>query len=420
VMWVLGARDGIEKRQIVQGGWQRLFECLEVGWDVVLVGPEMSEDKAVLTHSGIRVYTFACLAHEAVMPQHLRRPTFVCAFNSGLGASVPVHMKPWIQTLVQLLAMGRPLLLTCFGSYEARLEASVLNALQAQYMPHKHGGFGHVLEADKPLSICNALFAWVLGSSIPEPLLLTDVKSYVEKQLEASQLLLFLKELRSHIRILQDPDGSAHAGWAEMYDGRFIPAIKQALEEDDDDRGGIQQIVRCTMKTIASACAVTAAARLFLYLSGLELLRGFKRWAESAPWTSHAWIREETLEWVSETQELLECTGSDCQSLEQISQDQEIQTFSASLQVRLESGCVLFQEPSFGSRVLARVARGHPLQADAHKGLWIRVSHQSGACWLHGYTEEGHACDITYWDVKAWERSSKSHPASRGSLGLFV
>ncbi|CAE7598735.1 dnaaf1, partial [Symbiodinium sp. KB8] len=297
VMWVLGARDGIEKRQIVQGGWQRLFECLEVGWDVVLVGPEMSEDKAVLTHSGIRVYTFACLAHEAVMPQHLRRPTFVCAFNSGLGASVPVHMKPWIQTLVQLLAMGRPLLLTCFGSYEARLEASVLNALQAQYMPHKHGGFGHVLEADKPLSICNALFTWVLGSSIPEPLLLTDVKSYVEKQLEASQLLLFLKELRSHIRILQDPDGSAHAGWAEMYDGRFIPAIKQALEEDDDDRGGIQQIVRCTMKTIASACAVTAAARLFLYLSGLELLRGFKRWAESAPWTSHAWIREETLEW---------------------------------------------------------------------------------------------------------------------------
>ena len=81
-----------------------------------------------------------------------------------------------------------------------------------------------MLEADKPLSICNALFTWVLGSSIPEPLLLTDVKSYVEKQLEASQLLLFLKELRSHIRILQDPDGSAHAGWAEMYDGRFHPS----------------------------------------------------------------------------------------------------------------------------------------------------------------------------------------------------
>ena len=228
------------------------------------------------------------------------------------------------------------------------------------------------------MSICNAMFTWVSGSSIPATLLLTDVRSYVEKQLEASQLLLFLKELRSHIRILQDPDGSAHAGWAEMYDGRFIPAIKQALEEDDDDRGGVQQIIRCTMKTIASACAVPTAARLFLYLSGSDLLRSFRSWAETAPWTSHAWMREETLEWVSETGRLLEQSArlGRCQNMEQISEDQPVYPFSASLQVR-HSDCTLFEQPSFDGGEVAKVGRGHPLQADAHKGLWIRVSHKS-------------------------------------------
>ena len=38
------------------------------------------------------------------------------------------------------------------------------------------------------------------------------------------------QEVRSHILILSDPNGSAHVGWAEMYDGRFIPALKMALE----------------------------------------------------------------------------------------------------------------------------------------------------------------------------------------------
>jgi len=62
------------------------------------------------------------------------------------------------------------------------------------------------------------------------------------------------QEVRSHILILSDPNGSAHVGWAEMYDGRFIPALKTALEEDDDENGGIQQIVRCAMKTVVAAC----------------------------------------------------------------------------------------------------------------------------------------------------------------------
>ena len=279
------------------------------------------------------------------------------------------------------------------------------------------------------------MFAWVSGSSIPKPQLLREVRSYVEMQLEASQLLLFLKELRSHVRILQNPDESAHAGWAEMYDGRFIPAIKQALEEDDDERGGIQQIVRCTMKTIASACAVPTAARIFLYMGGSDLLQSFGVWAETAPWTSHAWMREETLEWVGEAKQLLEQSmqGGRFSSLEQISEDQDLHLFSASLQVRLEGGCTLFHQPSLGSPAVAKVPRGQALQAEAHKGLWIRVTHHSAACWLHGYTDEGHVCDITYWDLKAWQperedkgdasahggTSSDMHP-SRPFLGLQV
>ena len=184
----------------------------------------------------------------------------------------------------------------------------------------------------------------------------------------------------------------------------------EALEEDDDERGGIQQIVRCTMKTIASACAVPTAARIFLYFDGLDLLRSFRNWAETAPWTAHAWMREETLKWVMEAEQLLEesMQACHCQSLEQISEDQEVCAFSASLQVRLDGGCSLFQDPSLASCPVAKVARGHALQADAHKGLWIRVAHHSGACWLHGYTDDGHACDITYWDVKAWQPEVKS------------
>lgn len=42
--------------------------------------------QAVLVHNGTRVYTYASLFHEASLPDHLRHPSFVCAFNSGLMA----------------------------------------------------------------------------------------------------------------------------------------------------------------------------------------------------------------------------------------------------------------------------------------------------------------------------------------------
>lgn len=34
VVWILGARDGIEKRQIVENGWHQVLAALEVGWDL--------------------------------------------------------------------------------------------------------------------------------------------------------------------------------------------------------------------------------------------------------------------------------------------------------------------------------------------------------------------------------------------------
>ena len=33
------------------------------------------------------------------------------------------------------------------------------------------------------------------------------------------------------------------------------------------------------------------------------------------------------------------------------------------------------------------------------RGLWVEIVSREQSCWLHGYSEEdGHACDITYWD----------------------
>ena len=39
--------------------------------------------QAVLVHNGTGVYTFSVLFHDAELPEHLQRPSFVCAFNSG-------------------------------------------------------------------------------------------------------------------------------------------------------------------------------------------------------------------------------------------------------------------------------------------------------------------------------------------------
>lgn len=39
--------------------------------------------QAVLVHNGTRVYTFSVMFHDAELPDHLQRPSFVCAFNSG-------------------------------------------------------------------------------------------------------------------------------------------------------------------------------------------------------------------------------------------------------------------------------------------------------------------------------------------------
>ena len=48
------------------------------------------------------------------------------------------------------------------------LSFALLHALPPLQPPaRQEGGFGHVLESDKPLSVCNHLFTWVRGSSLP-------------------------------------------------------------------------------------------------------------------------------------------------------------------------------------------------------------------------------------------------------------
>ncbi|CAE8734244.1 unnamed protein product, partial [Polarella glacialis] len=396
VLWVLGARDGIEKRQIVEGAWEPLFEILDVGWDVVLIGPEMEEDRSVLSAPGRRLWTFSCLAHEAVMPESLQRPTFVLVFNSGLGASVVVHMQPWVQTLARLLLMKTPVLWTCFGPHEAQVEVSVLRALHAQYSPHAEGGFSYVLEPDKPLSVCNAMFTWVSGSQLSDEQLLSSALPHVEAQLAAAKLVHFLKEVRSHLKILSDPEGAAHSGWAEMYDGRFMPSLKRALEEDDDDRCGIQTIVRCSLKTLASAAESPTAASLVAALGGEAVLQSFEAWAQRGHWTSHDWVRKEVLTRVAETRQLLQA-AKDPSGV-----PPSVAPFSASLKVRAAKGAQLRRDPSASSPVVATVGQGRSLSAQAQQELWLRVRTSAGdEGWLLAFQDNEHVCDMLVWDIKA-------------------
>ena len=54
-------------------------------------------------------------------------------------------LYPWVVNQVYLLDnVASPLLLTCFGVHEARLENSLLKALEANFIQHCEGNFGHL------------------------------------------------------------------------------------------------------------------------------------------------------------------------------------------------------------------------------------------------------------------------------------
>lgn len=406
VVWVLGARDGIEKRQILVGGWERLFRAFDVGWDVVLVGPELQPDPYVHRKPGRAVYTYPCLLHEAQLETCLRQPSFICGFNTGIGACVAHHMRPWMPTLSQLLILKRPLLLTCFGIHEARMEDWVLTALHARFTKHEAGGFGHVIEADKPLSVCNAFFSWVCGSSATDVQVELSAVPYVDSQLRSAELLVFLKEVKSHLAILSDPDGAAHSGWAEMYDGRFVPCLKQALEEDDDGRGGVQTILRCTMKSLASACVSNReAAAVLADLGAAEVLPRFRAWAERDHWTPHQWMREEILERVREAERALAAIqGPSCIVDADGDEDIAEEPLSGGFTIRAEAPVVLRERPARQASVIASLGSGRTLRLRGRRRLWLRVAHGSIEGWLLAYEARASVGFLVAWDIKCWER----------------
>lgn len=292
------------------------------------------------------------------------------------------------------------MLFTCFGPHEARMEESMFRALHANFTKHVESGFGHVIEPDKPLSVCNSLYTWACGSSLSDAQLEQEAAPFLDAQLRAADLFVFVKEARSHATILADPEGSAHSGWAEMYDGRFVPCLKQALEEDDDGRGGVQTIVRCSMKAVASACRSSEdAAAVMLDLGALDLLRGFETWARRDHWTPHAWMREEVLERVEEVRELLQArqgcaSGGSCRE----------EPFFGSFNVRLTGAPVrLHERPDPGAPVVAEVGAGRTLQLRARRGLWLRVALHEADAWLLAYCGGQCVGCLVDWEIRAWE-----------------
>jgi len=401
VIWVLGARDGIEKRQILLGGWEPLFASLDVAWDVVLVGPEMQEDTKLRVAPGRRIYTFACLTHEAEMPEHLQRPSFICALNTGVGANVVHHMRSWVPTLGQLLLLGRPVLFTCFGPHESRVETQIFAALRARFDPHREGGFSYVLEPDKPLSICNNMFTWVHGTKLSSAHLQEQAVPYIDCQLRSSELFHFLKEARCHVNILSDPEGAAHASWSEMYDGRFLPCLKQALEEDDDDRGGVQTIVRCSMKTVASASRSPLVAAVLMDMGIEAALASFKSWAHRGHWTRHDWMLGEVVQRLEEVDRQLR--GADLRALsEDAGEADPEEPFFCSFLVRAKA-VEMRAAPSHSARVVAKVPSGRVLQTRSHRGLWLRAVSGDVQGWLMGYQGKSNIGDMADWDIHAWE-----------------
>lgn len=370
-------------------------EAIDVGWDIVLVGPELQPDKSVHVRPGRRVYTHSCLLHEAELDACVRVPTMVFAFNTGIGACVPHHMRPWLPTMASLLELRRPLLLTCFGPHEARMEDAVLRAFRADFTKHAPTGFGHVIEADKPLSVCNALFSWVCGGSCASSELKQRVLPYVDAQLRGAELLIFLKEAPSHVTILSDPEGCAHAGWAEMYDGRFVPCLKQALEEDDDSCRGVQTIVRCSMATLASACRSSRrlATAVLADLGAAEALPRFIAWAAGGGWTGHKWIREEVLQRAREVERLLEGAPR-LEELQAESAEPLFASFSLCSRARLRSA------PSSSASVRTDLASGRTLRILGRSGLWLRAASGGEEAWLLAYEGGRGVGQLLDWDVR--------------------
>eukprot|EP00933_Yihiella_yeosuensis_P019233 TRINITY_DN15591_c0_g1_i1.p1 TRINITY_DN15591_c0_g1~~TRINITY_DN15591_c0_g1_i1.p1 ORF type:complete len:105 (-),score=20.41 TRINITY_DN15591_c0_g1_i1:119-433(-) len=77
--------------------------------------------------------------------------------------------------------------------------------------------------------------------------------------------------------------------------------------------------------------------------------------------------------------------------------------FFSQLQVRSAQGIDLQSAPAFDAPVVAKVAHGRKVSAQAHRGLWLKVLSGSTEGWLHAYKSKENACDMTVLKISAWE-----------------
>lgn len=429
VVWVLGARDNVEKGQIAAGGWEPLFEAVPVAWDVVLIGPELQKDNQVMISPGRRIFTFAHYLHEASLPTNLQDPSFVIAFDSGLGNKVPHQMRGWMPTVGQLLLIGRPVLLTCFGWHEARVEAMLLQGVHARFTVHSEGGFPYVLEPDKPLARCNSMFTWFCGSTLSTTQLATHAVPFIERQLRSIELLSFLKCANPFVALLSDPEGRGHAAWAEMYGEAMPPALKRSLDEDEDGHGGLQWIVLSMGAVLASACQISEAASVMRDLLGVaddgscKILREFRSWAQAGHWATQQGLVDSVL---TRIDEIVGSVAADLSGRTNVTKEEECHSHAASNvhddfdemapgyngEESVVCQCLVCGESSTNVCLRARpcsaaapqcsLTARRTVQVRARRGLWFHVVDGPLEGWLLGY--EGGRCrlEVISWELAQW------------------
>ena len=242
LVWVLGARTGMEGQLARDGEWGLLAEVFpEVAWDLVLVGPEMDAGEDFAPADGgagrVRSLGVGLTGHEWAQ-RAPRQPDFAVCLNSGIGTLALSLVRRWLETVEHLLGLDVPVLFTCFGEKERQGEDLILRQLfranvlvdfadnPLKPLPEDRPAFYnrevHVpaaidrIEADGEARVCNAVAWWAWGSALP-PEALAEAR--------ASGVPRALKELAQAFAIK-----GAHQGWTEALSsgGRDVGGV--ALE----------------------------------------------------------------------------------------------------------------------------------------------------------------------------------------------
>ena len=143
LLWIIGAREAMEG-ELARGGWlgeplAKLCPC-SCGWELLLIGPEMQawELERSVSVDGGQASSVRIVAHSGTLhslrADAVARPDAAVLFNSGIGTLLWPLVETWLPTMVQLLALDVPVLLSCFNAREAYGEALILKQLQARVL----------------------------------------------------------------------------------------------------------------------------------------------------------------------------------------------------------------------------------------------------------------------------------------------